>query len=81
MSCAKIESTPALMLGKPGIGETRITVELILEKLMAGESVEQILSSHPRLDPRGNRGGSGESMQRVRDRALPDLIERMTSHG
>lgn len=27
----------------------RITVELILEKLAAGESVEQILESHPRL--------------------------------
>ena len=28
---------------------TRITVELILEKLAAGESVEQIVQAHPRL--------------------------------
>lgn len=28
---------------------TRITVELILEKLAAGESIEQVLEEHPRL--------------------------------
>ncbi len=37
------------MMGKPVIAGTRITVELILEKLAAGESVEQILDAHPRL--------------------------------
>lgn len=38
-----------VMMGKPVISGTRITVELILEKLAAGETVEQILDSHPRL--------------------------------
>jgi uncharacterized protein (DUF433 family) len=28
---------------------TRITVELILEKLAAGETMEQVLAAHPRL--------------------------------
>ena len=37
------------MLGKPVVAGTRITVELILEKLAAGETVEQILDAHPRL--------------------------------
>jgi uncharacterized protein (DUF433 family) len=41
------------MLGKPVITGTRITVELILEKLGAGESVEEILSAHPRLTREG----------------------------
>ena len=36
-------------MGKPVVAGTRITVELILEKLGAGESFEQILSEHPRL--------------------------------
>ncbi len=44
-----IESNPAVMMGKPVIAGTRITVELILEKLAAGETVEQILDAHPRL--------------------------------
>jgi uncharacterized protein (DUF433 family) len=42
-------SDPNVMMGKPVIVGTRITVELILEKLAAGESVEQILDAHPRL--------------------------------
>jgi uncharacterized protein (DUF433 family) len=37
------------MMGKPVIAGTRITVELILEKLAAGETLEQILDAHPRL--------------------------------
>jgi uncharacterized protein (DUF433 family) len=37
------------MMGKPVVLGTRITVELILEKLAAGETVEQLLQAHPRL--------------------------------
>lgn len=44
-----IQADPSIMMGKPVIAGTRITVELILEKLAAGESVEQILDAHPRL--------------------------------
>lgn len=46
---AWIISDPAVMMGKPVISGTRITVELILEKLAAGETIEQILEAHPRL--------------------------------
>lgn len=44
-----IKTDPTIMMGKPVVAGTRITVELILEKLAAGESVEQILDAHPRL--------------------------------
>lgn len=44
-----IVSDPNVMMGKPVIAGTRVTVELILEKLSAGETVEQILEAHPRL--------------------------------
>ena len=44
-----IQSNPAIMMGKPVITGTRITVEMILSKLAAGESFEQILEAHPRL--------------------------------
>ena len=37
------------MLGKPVIRGTRITVEIILEKLAAGLSVEEVLEEYPRL--------------------------------
>ncbi|KAF5428308.1 hypothetical protein C5S39_11740 [Candidatus Methanophagaceae archaeon] len=32
---------------------TRVTVELILEKLAAGETVEQIIDEHPRITKEG----------------------------
>ncbi len=44
-----ISSNPKIMLGKPVIKGTRITVELILEKLSAGESIDQIFDSHPQI--------------------------------
>lgn len=44
-----IVSDPNVMMGKPVVAGTRITVELILEKLAAGETVEQVLDAHPRL--------------------------------
>jgi uncharacterized protein (DUF433 family) len=44
-----VQSDPAIMLGKPVIAGTRITVELILQKLAAGETIEEILEAHPRL--------------------------------
>lgn len=50
-----ITSDPKVMMGKPTIAGTRITVELILEKLAAGETLDQILSEHPRLTEEGIR--------------------------
>jgi uncharacterized protein (DUF433 family) len=44
-----IISEPDILFGKPTIAGTRITVELILEKLAAGETIDQILESHSRL--------------------------------
>jgi uncharacterized protein (DUF433 family) len=44
-----IESNPAVMMGKPIIAGTRITVELILEKLAAGETIDDLVEAHPRL--------------------------------
>jgi uncharacterized protein (DUF433 family) len=46
-----IVSDPRVMMGKPVVAGTRITVELILEKLAAGETTEQILEAHPRITP------------------------------
>ncbi len=48
-----IVSDPAVMMGKPVIAGTRITVEMILERLAAGETVDQLLKAHPRLTREG----------------------------
>ncbi len=46
---AHIEVNPKIMLGKPVIKGTRITVELIVEQLAAGRSIEDLLTSYPSL--------------------------------
>lgn len=48
-----ITMNPKVMIGKPCIAGTRITVELILEKLAHEETPEEIIHSHPRLTLEG----------------------------
>ncbi len=55
VSKQRIVSDPKVMMGKPVVVGTRITVELILEKLAAGKTVEEILEAHPRLTREGIR--------------------------
>lgn len=49
MNSQLIQSDPQIMLGKPVIAGTRITVESILDRLGAGETPEQIIEAQPRL--------------------------------
>ena len=55
MDTKLIVSDPSIMMGKPVIAGTRIPVELILEKIAAGETIEQLLEAHPRLTEAGVR--------------------------
>ena len=45
----RVEVDPRVMLGKPVIRGTRITVELVLERLSEGATIESILESYPHL--------------------------------
>lgn len=44
-----IVSDPDVMMRKPVVAGTRITVEHVLEEIAAGTPVEQLLTAHPRL--------------------------------
>ncbi len=48
----RITINPKIMVGKPTIRGTRLTVEIILEKLANGESEENILADYPTLGKR-----------------------------
>lgn len=61
-----IKIDPKVCMGKAVITGTRITVELILEKLAAGETVEQILQAHPRLTAEGVRAALAYASQALR---------------
>ena len=45
-----IEANPKIMMGKPVIKGTRITVEIILEKLSYGMTFSDILQAYPSLN-------------------------------
>lgn len=47
----RIEINPKVMLGKPVIRGTRITVELILRKLSEGTKEKDLLDAYPKLCP------------------------------
>ena len=44
-----IVADPSVMGGKPVVRGTRISVQPILEKIAAGEGVDQIVSEHPHI--------------------------------
>jgi len=45
----RIEAKPDVMMGKPCIKGTRIPVYLLLQKMAAGETTEDLLASYPQL--------------------------------
>lgn len=45
----RVEINPEVMLGKPVIRGTRITVELILRKLAEGAGHHELLEAYPQL--------------------------------
>lgn len=45
----RILAKPEIMMGKPCIKGTRIPVYLLLEKMAAGETSEQLLAAYPQL--------------------------------
>ncbi len=48
-----ITTDPRVMLGKPVVAGTRITVEQVLEELGAGTTIDELLAAHPRLTRAG----------------------------
>ena len=62
------------MMGKPVIAGTRIPVELVLEKIAAGETFEQILEAHPRLTPEAIRAAIAFAAEALRADVLYPVV-------
>jgi uncharacterized protein (DUF433 family) len=45
----KIVSDPDIMMGKPAVRGTRITVELILRKMGYSQTVEELIEDYPAI--------------------------------
>jgi len=70
MTQQHVVSDPKIMMGQPVISGTRITVDLILEKISSGESFEQVLAAHPRL----TREGIQAALNFAREALRADVI-------
>ncbi len=64
---------PAVKTGKPVIAGTRITVELVLEKLAAGETIEELLAAHPRLTREAVQAALAFAAKSLRDEVVYPL--------
>jgi uncharacterized protein (DUF433 family) len=74
----RIEMDAQVMLGKPVIRGTRITVEILLEKLAAGISIEEILEDYPALDRQDILAALAYARQAI---GTDELIPRMAQAG
>ena len=73
-----IVSDPKVMMGKPVVAGTRITVELILEKLAAGETIEQLLEAHPRLTRKAIQAALKFAAEALRADVVYPIPERVS---
>ena len=72
-SVAHIVCDPAVLSGKPVIAGTRLSVELILEKLAAGRTLEELLAAHPNLTAEGVQAALTFALQTLRNEVVYPL--------
>ncbi len=65
------------MMGKPVFAGTRIPVALILEKLAAGESVDQLLQAYPALNAAAIRAALAFAAEALK----ADVIHPLPPHA
>ena len=68
-----ISLNPEVMTGKPVIKGTRITVELILERLGNGWTIEQLLESYPHLSPESIRACLLFAVDSIKNEIIHDI--------
>ena len=69
----KIVCDPEVLRGKPILAGTRISVELFLEKLASGYSLEDLLESYPNLTPEGIQAALQFSLEVLRNEVVYPL--------
>jgi uncharacterized protein (DUF433 family) len=69
----KIICDPEILRGKPILAGTRISVELILEKLASGYSIEDLLESYPQITREGIQAALQFSLEVLRNEVVYPL--------
>ncbi|MBM3473481.1 MAG: DUF433 domain-containing protein [Armatimonadetes bacterium] len=68
-----IHSDPRILVGKPVVRGSRLSVEFILRLFAAGWSEEQVLASYPSLTPEALRAVFAYAAEGLRDEKLYEL--------
>ena len=74
MDCQQyIHSDPQILLGKPTVKGTRLSVEFLLLLFAAGWTQQQVLENYPKLTPEALRAVFAFVAECMRDEALYTL--------
>lgn len=65
-----VHADPKVLVGKPVVKGTRLSVEFILELFAAGWTEEQVLDNYPSLTPEGLRAVFAFAAERVREESM-----------
>ena len=69
MNQVQIISNPEILGGKPVIAGTRISVELILDRIASGMSVKEVLKDYPHLATNQIQAAIAYARNLVRDKS------------
>jgi len=69
----RITVDPKVMVGKPVIKGTRITVELILRLLAQGQAIEEILKAYPHLKKEDISAALEYAAEIIEEEKIPPL--------
>jgi uncharacterized protein (DUF433 family) len=71
----RIEINPSVMLGKPVVRDTRISVELLLRKLSEGATAAELTDAYPRLTEEDIRACLAYAADAISHETLDTLTE------
>ncbi len=71
-----IHSDPKVMMGKPVIKNTRITVEHILNELTTGMDISDIAEAHPSLDANKVRAAIAYALDVIRNEEVYNFADK-----
>lgn len=70
MITGRIEINPEVMMGKPVIVGTRLTVELIVRKMSEGATEADLIDAYPRLNRDDIRAALAYAADRIANEAI-----------
>jgi uncharacterized protein (DUF433 family) len=76
MVTSRIVIDPRIMMGKPVIRGTRITVEILLKKLSEGLSQEEIMKEYPRLKAADIKAALGYAASTIQNEEIHFVSKR-----